>query len=110
MNKKKLVAIGVNSKTQKCCCIYSYATFEQLKENYNLYAKNYTATNWGGCDYIYRTLELEKKHLTGRKFFKTVEIEGDDPDMGHSYPWRFVFDVVMEVKQGSYNNSAVKED
>lgn len=95
--EKKLVAIGVNRKTQKCTCIYCCATFEQLKENYALYDKEYHSTNWAGCDDIERTLEINNIKLTGNEFAQYEEIKGVDHDWGHIYDWCFTFDTVREV-------------
>ena len=99
MTKKRLVAIGVNTENNLCTCIYSYATFKQLEENYTIYHKEYRSTDWQGCDEVARTLELEKLELTGKTFTHNEVVNGVDHDMGHEYDWRFSFDTVMEVKK-----------
>lgn len=95
---RKIVALGVNSSTNKCTRIYSSASFEELKDNINKYNIKCDATNWCGNDDISRTIELEKiklgeVHLLNEPY----EIEGYDSDWGHKYYWNFKFDTIVEV-------------
>lgn len=101
MRNRRLVAIAVNTEKNLCTCIYSYATFKQLEENYNNLHKEYTATNWNGCDEVERTLELKNLKLTGKTFKHMEVVVGVDHDMGHEYDWRFLFDTVMEVRKAN---------
>ncbi len=94
----KPVALGINTATNQCICIYSKATFEQLKEDFDLYNKSYSATNWEGRDDLTRTLELRHIGLTDESFDREVTVVGADPDHGHVYRWRFTFDKVVKVK------------
>ena len=94
----KIVALGVNSETGKCCIIKSNASYDMLKENYDLYKVEYDATNWCGCDKIERTLKLEKIKLTDNSFDYKGTVNGTDYDWGHSYSWTFKFDKVYEVE------------
>lgn len=97
---KKLIALGVNSTTQKCCTITSLATFDQLSQNYELYSKHISSTNWCGQDDIDRTCELEKVELTGRKVqVGPIKNQGVDYDCGHEYPWTFTFNELWEVEK-----------
>lgn len=98
-DKKKLVAVGVNTKTNECICIYSEATYDMLKQNYGLYVKEYSATNWNGRDNLERTLRLNKLSLTANYFEHSETVRGADQDMGHRYDWSFTFDRVCEVKR-----------
>ena len=95
----KIVALGVNSKTGKCCIIKSKATYDMLKENYDLYKVEYDSTNWSGRDDVERTLELRKIKLTDKSFNHKETISGTDYDHGHDYPWTFKFDIVYEVEE-----------
>ena len=95
----KIVALGVNSKTGKCCIIKSKATYDMLKENYDLYKVEYDSTNWSGRDDVERTLELRKIKLTDKSFNHKETVSGTDYDHGHDYPWTFKFDIVYEVEE-----------
>ena len=95
----KIVALGVNSKTGKCCIIKSKATYDMLKENYDLYKVEYDSTNWSGRDDVERTLELRKIKLTDKSFNHKETVRGTDYDHGHDYPWTFKFDIVYEVEE-----------
>ena len=95
----KIVALGVNSKTGKCCIIKSNATYDMLKENYDLYKVEYDSTNWSGRDDVERTLELRKIKLTDKSFNHKETVSGTDYDHGHDYPWTFKFDIVYEVEE-----------
>ena len=94
----KIVALGVNSKTGKCCVIKSKASYKMLKENYDLYKVEYDSTNWCGCDDVERTLGLRKIKLTDKSFNHKETVRGTDYDHGHDYPWTFKFDIVYEVE------------
>ena len=95
----KIVALGVDSKTGKCCIIKSKATYDMLKENYDLYKVEYDSTNWSGRDDVERTLELRKIKLTDKSFNHKETVSGTDYDHGHDYPWTFKFDIVYEVEE-----------
>ena len=95
----KIVALGVNSKTGKCCIIKSKASYKMLKENYDLYKVQYDATNWCGCDDVERTLGLRNIKLTDKSFNHKETVRGTDYDHGHDYPWTFKFDIVYEVEE-----------
>ena len=95
----KTVALGVNSKTGKCCIIKSKATYDMLKENYDLYKVEYDSTNWSGRDDVERTLELRKIKLTDKSFNHKETVSGTDYDHGHDYPWTVKFDIVYEVEE-----------
>ena len=94
----KIVALGVNSETNKCCIIKSNASYKMLEENYDLYKVEYDSTNWCGCDKLERTLELRKIKLTGNKFNHKETVRGTDYDCGYDYPWTFKFDKIYEVE------------
>ena len=94
----KIVALGVNSKTGKCCVIKSKASYKMLKENYDLYKVEYDSTNWCGCDDVERTLGLRNIKLTDKSFNHKETVRGTDYDHGHDYPWTFKFDIVYEVE------------
>lgn len=108
MKNKRLVAIAVNTEKNLCTCIYSYATFKQLEENYMIYHKDYSSTNWNGCDEVKRTLELKNLKLTGKTFKHMEVVVGVDHDMGHEYDWRFLFDTVMEVEKPKKDDVIIK--
>ena len=95
----KIVALGVNSKTGKCCIIKSNASYEMLKENYDLYKVEYDSTNWSGRDDVERTLGLRNIKLTDKSFNHKETVSGTDYDHGHDYPWTFKFDIVYEVEE-----------
>ena len=95
----KIVALGVESKTGKCCIIKSKASYDMLKENYDLYKVEYDCTNWCGCDDVERTLGLRKIKLTDKSFNHKETVSGTDYDHGHDYPWTFKFDIVYEVEE-----------
>ena len=95
---KQLVALAIDSIHNWCTCIYSEATYEQLKEHYSLYVKEYRATDWNGCDDIERTLKLKGLRFVGTSFAHEETISGVDHDMGHTYPWSFTFDTVAKVE------------
>ena len=95
----KIVALGINSKTGKCCIIKSNASYDMLKENYDLYKVEYDSTNWSGRDDVERTLELRKIKLTDKSFNHKETVSGIDYDHGHDYPWTFKFDIVYEVEE-----------
>ena len=95
----KIVALGINSKTGKCCIIKSNASYDMLKENYDLYKVEYDSTNWSGRDDVERTLELRKIKLTDKSFNHKETVSGTDYDHGHDYPWTFKFDIVYEVEE-----------
>ena len=97
----KTVALGVNSKTGKCCIIKSKASYDMLKENYDLYKVEYDSTNWCGCDDVKRTLGLRNIKLTDKSFNHKETVRGTDYDWGHSYPWTFKFDIVYEVEDNN---------
>ena len=97
----KIVALGVNSKTGKCCVIKSKASYKMLKENYDLYKVEYDSTNWCGCDDVERTLGLRKIKLTDKSFNHKETVSGTDYDHGHDYPWTFKFDIVYEVEDNN---------
>ena len=97
----KIVALGVNSKTGKCCVIKSKASYKMLKENYDLYQVEYDSTNWCGCDDVERTLGLRKIKLTDKSFNHKETVSGTDYDHGHDYPWTFKFDIVYEVEDNN---------
>ena len=97
----KIVALGVNSKTGKCCVIKSKASYKMLKENYNLYKVEYDSTNWCGCDDVERTLGLRNIKLTNKSFNHKETVRGTDYDHGHDYPWTFKFDIVYEVEDNN---------
>ena len=98
MRKKyKLVAIATNGG--RCCKIYSPATFKQLAEDYDLYAKSYSATNWCGQDDTDRTLKIDSLELTGEVFDISRTVRGCDNDHGHTYPWNFKFTRVHKVRR-----------
>ena len=97
----KIVALGVNSKTGKCCIIKSKASYDMLKENYDLYKVQYDATNWCGCDDVERTLGLRNIKLTDKSFNHKETVRGTDYDCGHDYPWTFKFDIVYEVEDNN---------
>ena len=103
----KIVALGVNSKTKKCCVIKSKASYDMLKENYDLYKVQYDATNWCGCDDVERTLELRKIKLTDKSFNHKETVSGTDYDHGHDYPWTFKFDIVYEVEDKNKNDDGI---
>ena len=71
----KIVALGVNSKTGKCCIIKSKASYDMLKENYDLYKVQYDATNWCGCDDVERTLGLRNINLLIRALIIKKQLE-----------------------------------
>lgn len=97
MNNKKIVALAVNTKTNRCSVISSIATFSQLKSNFDLYAKQFDGYNWGGCDDINDILRRINLKPTGNKFnYKGTEY-GSDSDHGHSYSWEFEYDEIWEV-------------
>ena len=95
----KIVALGVDSKTGKCCIIKSKATYDMLKENYDLYKVEYDSTNWSGRDDVERTLGLRNIKLTDKSFNHKETVSGTDYDHGHDYPWTFKFDIVYEVEE-----------
>ena len=97
----KTVALGVNSKTGKCCVIKSKASYKMLKENYDLYKVEYDSTNWCGCDDVERTLGLRNIKLTDKSFNHKETVRGTDYDHGHDYPWTFKFDIVYEVEDNN---------
>ena len=97
----KIVALGVNSKTGKCCIIKSKASYDMLKENYDLYKVQYDSTNWCGCDDVERTLGLRNIKLTDKSFNHKETVRGSDYDHGHDYPWTFKFDIVYEVEDNN---------
>ena len=97
----KIVALGVNSKTGKCCIIKSNASYKMLKENYDLYKVEYYSTNWCGCDDVERTLGLGNIKLTDKSFKHKETVSGTDYDHGHDYPWTFKFDIVYEVEDNN---------
>ena len=97
----KTVALGVNSKTGKCCIIKSKATYDMLKENYDLYKVEYDSTNWSGRDDVERTLGLRNIKLTDKSFNHKETVSGTDYDHGHDYPWTFKFDIVYEVEDNN---------
>lgn len=95
------IAIGYNSKTKKCCVIKSVATFNMLKQNFDLYNTRITATNWCGCDEVERTEKiLNKKVNWNNGFHYQKAIQGEDHDCGHCYPWTFEFDMIYELTEG----------
>ena len=94
----KEVAIGYNSKDNSCCVIESLATFDMLKQNFELYKVNIRATNWGGCDTVKRTeVQLNKKVNWNNSFPYYKKVHGQDWDCGHCYSWTFEFDTVYEL-------------
>ena len=97
----KTVALGVNSKTGKCCVIKSNASYKMLKENYDLYKVEYDSTNWCGCDDVERTLGLRNIKLTDKSFNHKETVRGTDYDHGHDYPWTVKFDIVYEVEDNN---------
>ena len=97
----KIVALGVESKTGKCCMIKSNATYEMLKKNYDRYKVLYEAINWCGCDDVERTLGLRNIKLTDKSFNHKETVRGTDYDHGHDYPWTFKFDIVYEVEDNN---------
>ena len=90
----KIVALGANSKTGKCCVIKSKASYKMLKENYDLYKVEYDSTNWCGWDDVERTLGRRNIKLTDKSFNHKETVRGTDYDHGHDYPWTFKFDIV----------------
>lgn len=98
----KIVALGVNSQTNKCCYIKSKATFEQLKQDFELYAKQYGANDWGGCcDIDFQTKYLGLK-LTNEEFDYNGINCGVDYDYGHTDSYSFKFDKVIKVVPSNY--------
>lgn len=103
---RNIVALGINMKTKECCMIGSDASYDMLKENFDLYKVKYDQTNWGGCDGLNRTLtklneRLKKEYqfvLTGEHFKYNGVNSGYDSDCGNSYGYRFEFDTVWEIK------------
>lgn len=103
----KIVAIGVGKNTftgqemDGCCLIYSKATFDQLKEDFGLYRKSYTANGYGGNCGIKFQLENDRLELTGRKFKQEGHNYGSDSDWGNEYPYNWKFTEVWEVKENA---------
>ena len=99
MRKTKIVALAVNSSSNRCQYIESMATFDELKNDFALYNKNFNSTNWCGCDTVERTCREKHLLLTGREFKQSIHNSGEDNDMGHSYYWEFNADIIREVKE-----------
>ena len=101
-----IVALGIDRKSKYCCIIKSNASYEMLKENFDLYKVQYDQTNWSGCDELNRTIRKLNERLkdeyhfvlTGEHFKYNGENSGYDDDCGHSYGYCFEFDEVWEIK------------
>ena len=100
--KSKYFILGVNTKTQKCCMLFTEMTFEEIKRLFADYPKaelsfRHSATNWSGCDDIHRTCEKSNVHPTGNKIKYYQKIHGVDYDHGHQDKWIFEYDEIWEV-------------
>ena len=60
----------------------------------------HSATNWGGCDMIERTLDAIRKKPTGQKHILVdpIRFYGADYDRGMSCPWHFKVDEIWELE------------
>ena len=101
--KPKPIALAVDSSTLQCSLIYSPATYAQLKQNFDLYNKHFSATNWGGRDDIDRACNLHNIKPTGNKFKYSGVETGADPDHGHFYSWEFEYDEIMAYVEEQKN-------
>ena len=97
MKKEKIVAIALNTEHKTACVIYSLATFKQLASNFDLYAKRYEASDWGGCDKLERILDSYGLTITGEQFLQEILISGDDYDHGHFDSWEASFDRIVKA-------------
>ena len=106
-----IVAIAYNSDTKECCLVESHATFEMLKENFDLYNVKFSATNWCGKDYLERVEKREGiKADFSQSFERFDKLEGCDYDCGHEYPWTFKYDKIVKVEPFEYKEEAEKVD
>lgn len=99
---KKYIMLGVNKETGRCCILksiipFSYLVSDEIEES----DFTYSATDWGGCDEVSRTLRI--MHLTRTrniiKLNKPIHVYGVDRDMGREYGWAFEFTEIHEVKE-----------
>lgn len=98
---KKNVFLGVG-RGDRCCVLRTFADYNTLSANINSIETDdfvHSSTDWSGCDYLERTLKIEKLKLTGREIMlKTPLIFcGTDNDMGHACDWEFLVRCLVEV-------------
>ena len=80
--------LGVNTKTKRCCIVKTDGIVSSM-----------SATDYGGSDDIDRTCRLEHFVFTGVRKKYNGSYRGVDYDMGHNYPFRFLFDELWEVSR-----------
>lgn len=104
---EKNIMLGVNNQqsdrnfSNYCCILECLIPFSELiPDKIEASDFRHTATNWGGCDKIQRTIEIEKLKPTGNKIVlqSPIVFYGEDDDMGHTYQWKFEVNEIHEVK------------
>lgn len=103
---KKNVYLGLSKDKNKCCLLYSLATYNQLIEantspNDRIKSSdfNHYGPDWCGCGDTNHTLKSYHLEKTGRQIILSSPITfyGEDQDMGHIYPWSFTVFSICEV-------------
>lgn len=99
----KNIYLGVGSDGNECCVLKTAFSFASLGRDSAAIEPDdfvHSATNWGGCDTISRTLSLRGLSLTGRKIKlpRPITYYGMDHDCGREYSWRFDVSEIWETK------------
>lgn len=98
---KKYMMLGVNSNNNKCCeltCLLPFSSLIPSELETSDFIHN--ATNWGGCDFLERTLEHIRMRPTGQKYIlvEPIRFYGSDYNHGVSCPWHFKVDEIWELE------------
>ena len=106
---KKNVFLGIDTEGKMCCLLYSFLTFDVIKQNLADLEENdflHDCTNWRGCDRVERTLKIKQIATTGRKVYLPHKLlyAGFDSDMGQIDEWTFEVALIAETKQTPINS------